>query len=68
MIFKNINRRCGHEEQIGIAGFSGTLDNIPDRFQDACLIGIMEQENRVCLPCLKKLSKEEQRKEMDRFI
>ena len=62
MIYMSIKRKCGHEEKIGVAGFSGTFDNIPPRFQDACLIGIVEQEGKYCLECFNKLPDEEKRR------
>lgn len=65
MIFKDIKRRCGHEEQIGIAGFSGELHNIPTKFQHEVMDNIKSAESKLCLPCLKALSKEAQREEMD---
>lgn len=55
MIYMKIKRKCGHEEQIGVAGFSGNFNNIPEQFKDACVIGVMEQEAKVCLPCFNKL-------------
>jgi hypothetical protein len=62
MIYIEIKRKCGHREKIGVAGFSGTFDDIPEDFKDACVIGVMEQECKVCLPCFEKLPVQEKRR------
>ena len=67
MIFMKIHRRCGHEEQIGIAGFSGQVEDVPEKFQEPVVNNIKEAESKLCLPCLQGLGVEGRRKEMDRF-
>jgi hypothetical protein len=62
MIYIKIKRKCGHRDEIAIAGFSGTFENIPEHLKDACVIGVMEQECRVCLPCFEKLPVQEKRR------
>ncbi len=59
MIYMTIRRKCGHKEQIGVAGFSGGFDNIPEHLKDACVIGVKWQEEKLCLPCFNKLPREE---------
>lgn len=56
MIYMTIKRKCGHKEQIGVAGVSGNFNDIPEHLKNACVIGVMEQEEKVCLPCFNKLS------------
>ncbi len=65
MIFKNIKRRCGHEEQIGIAGYCGQVEDI-DNLRDKQTVwdNIKDAESKLCLPCLKNLSHEERKKEV----
>ncbi len=66
MIFIDIKRRCGHKEQIGIAGYSGRIEDIADPAdKQVCLGSVENAENKLCLPCLKSLSHEERKKELD---
>ena len=72
MIYMTITRRCGHEEQIGIAGSYGDFGSITKekireintKYETDVEKNIQEQKDKLCLPCLKTLSKEDQRKEM----
>lgn len=64
MIYLKIERKCGHREEIGVAGVSGTFDDIPEHLKDACVLGVMEQEGKLCLPCFNKLPDEDKRKEI----
>jgi hypothetical protein len=65
MIFKHINRRCGHKEQIGIAGYSGEIENIANLVdKQKCWDSVKNAERKLCLPCFTKLSREDKRKEV----
>ena len=64
MIFLDIKRRCGHREEIGIAGYSGRIEDVPQPAdKQKCWDSVKNAERQLCLPCLKKLSYEERRKE-----
>ncbi len=62
MIYMKIKRKCGHSEQIGIAGFSGSLHDIDAEFQTTVYNNIQLQKDKFCLPCFKKLPHETKQK------
>ena len=73
MIFKNINRRCGHEEKIGIAGGYGDMTGISkerakemiDNHEETTAKNTREAESKLCVECFMQLSPEERGKEME---
>lgn len=73
MIFDNITRRCGHEEQIGFAGSFGDMTGISDeraaimtdQYDKSVERAINKAKRKLCHSCLKQLSEEAIRKELD---
>ncbi len=68
MIYMKIKRKCGHKEEIGVAGVSGVLASVPSHLQDACLASVAEQESKLCLPCFVKLPVEEKQRLLKEVI